>query len=223
MQAPEGWLNAEVRGEAQLATETAPVPWLGANFWSRAGGPLMWRALRPRPSSARNWTSWRPRAQRDPVVLLLARLRARARTGSTRTPRRAFADFLDAHPSSGSTTVPTFIVGHMSGENWDPAWRQGRDLYPTSGWSPGRRGSPPRSARRFARPPRHRRLADHQRDADLRRAGDDRGGRRAGPASWSRPCAPAGAQAAGLPRRRRLGRRGQRRGQRLLAARRSRR
>ena len=27
------------------------------------------------------------------------------------------------------TTVPTFLVGHMSGENWDPAWRAGRDLY----------------------------------------------------------------------------------------------
>src|SRR3954453_20090732 len=26
-------------------------------------------------------------------------------------------------------TIPTFLVGHMSGENWDPAWRQGRDLY----------------------------------------------------------------------------------------------
>ena len=26
-------------------------------------------------------------------------------------------------------TIPTFIVGHMSGENWDPVWRDGRDLY----------------------------------------------------------------------------------------------
>ena len=26
-------------------------------------------------------------------------------------------------------TIPTFLVGHMSGENWDPAWRQGRDLH----------------------------------------------------------------------------------------------
>jgi len=24
--------------------------------------------------------------------------------------------------------VPTFIVGHMSGQNWDPPWRAGRDL-----------------------------------------------------------------------------------------------
>ena len=40
-----------------------------------------------------------------------------------------FADFLEAHAETGLGTIPTFIVGHMSGENWDPPWRQGRDLY----------------------------------------------------------------------------------------------
>ena len=40
-----------------------------------------------------------------------------------------FGDFLDAHVELGLSTIPTFIVGHMSGENWDPAWREGRDLY----------------------------------------------------------------------------------------------
>ncbi len=40
-----------------------------------------------------------------------------------------FGDFLDAHVEAGLGTIPTFVVGHMSGENWDPAWRQGRDLY----------------------------------------------------------------------------------------------
>jgi endo-1,4-beta-mannosidase len=40
-----------------------------------------------------------------------------------------YADFLDRHAARGLVTIPTFIVGHMSGENWDPAWRGGRDLY----------------------------------------------------------------------------------------------
>src|SRR5215469_11148944 len=40
-----------------------------------------------------------------------------------------FADFLDRHVEADMTTVPTFIVGHMSGQNWDPPWRAGRDLY----------------------------------------------------------------------------------------------
>jgi endo-1,4-beta-mannosidase len=40
-----------------------------------------------------------------------------------------FVDFLDLHEEAGLGTIPTFIVGHMSGANWDPAWRGGRDLY----------------------------------------------------------------------------------------------
>ena len=40
-----------------------------------------------------------------------------------------FRDFLDAHVEHELGTIPTFVVGHMSGENWDPGWRQGRDLY----------------------------------------------------------------------------------------------
>ncbi len=48
-----------------------------------------------------------------------------------------FTDFLDRHAELGMTTIPTFIVGHMSGENWDPAWRDGRDLY-ADVWMVGR-------------------------------------------------------------------------------------
>ncbi|MFD0328468.1 cellulase family glycosylhydrolase [Streptacidiphilus monticola] len=48
-----------------------------------------------------------------------------------------YADFLDRHQAHGLRTVPTFIVGHMSGENWDPVWRNGRDLY-TDVWMVGR-------------------------------------------------------------------------------------
>ena len=40
-----------------------------------------------------------------------------------------FRDFLDRHSARGMSSIPTFIVGHMSGQNWDPAWREGRDLF----------------------------------------------------------------------------------------------
>ena len=40
-----------------------------------------------------------------------------------------FHDFLDAHEERGMTSIPTFLVGHMSGQNWDPAWRGDRDLF----------------------------------------------------------------------------------------------
>jgi endo-1,4-beta-mannosidase len=103
-------------------------PWLGANYWSRAGGPLMWRRYDPAvvgeelrvlrdhgmnlTRSFCYWPDFMPAPDRlDEEVL------------------GRFADFLDRHLEAGMRTVPTFIVGHMSGENWDPPWRQGRDLY----------------------------------------------------------------------------------------------
>ncbi|MGH3445892.1 MAG: hypothetical protein ACRDPB_11000, partial [Nocardioidaceae bacterium] len=82
------------------------MTWLGANFWSRTGGPLMWRSY-------------------DPAVVR-AELRVLAGHGLTMTrsffywpdfmpePDRIdeeltarFADFLDAHHEIGLTTVPT--------------------------------------------------------------------------------------------------------------------
>jgi endo-1,4-beta-mannosidase len=102
--------------------------WIGANFWSRAGGPLMWREFDP-----------------DTVRAELAVLREHG-LGFTRSffywphfmpePGRIDEEaaenyrlFLDLHTELGLVTVPTLFVGHMSGENWDPDWRGGRDLY----------------------------------------------------------------------------------------------
>jgi endo-1,4-beta-mannosidase len=118
------------RPSTKLTVAGEPVSWLGANFWSRTGGPLMWRRY-------------------DPAVVR-EELRVLAEHGlrQTRTfcywpdfhpePDRVdedlvalFRDFLDAHREHGMSSIPTFLVGHMSGENWDPPWRGGldRDLY----------------------------------------------------------------------------------------------
>jgi endo-1,4-beta-mannosidase len=116
------------RNSAAIMLGDCPVNWLGANFWSSTGGQLMWRSYDP-----------------DTVRRELAVLREHG-LSMTRSffywpdfmpgPDRIdeamagkFADFLDRHAEQGMSTVPTFIVGHMSGENWDPAWRGGRDLY----------------------------------------------------------------------------------------------
>ncbi len=119
------------RNTPRLATGGAgggPADWLGANFWSRAGGPLMWRSYDPELISTelavlkrhgltmtRSFFYW-PDFMPGPREI-----------DQTMTAR--FADFLDQHLAHGLSTIPTFIVGHMSGENWDPAWRGGRDLY----------------------------------------------------------------------------------------------
>ena len=86
-----------------------------------------------------------------------------------------FADFLDAHVEVGLGTIPTFIVGHMSGDNWDPPWRGGAGLVPRC--VAGRPAGLVRRADRapLRRPPRRRRAGSIQRDADLRRRGQRRG------------------------------------------------
>jgi endo-1,4-beta-mannosidase len=116
------------RNSAKILADGRAVNWLGANFWSRTGGPLMWRnydgqtvggELRVRREHGLTvtrsffyWPDFMPEPDRIDEEL---------------TAR--FADFLDRHAEMGMQTIPTFVVGHMSGENWDPSWRQGRDLY----------------------------------------------------------------------------------------------
>ena len=106
----------------------ASRPWLGANYWSRAGGPWMWthydeRIVREELHTLREhgldttrsflfWPDFMPRPD-----ALAEDLYAR------------FRSFLDLHSELGMRTIPTFLVGHMSGENFSPAWRGGRSLY----------------------------------------------------------------------------------------------
>ena len=106
----------------------ADEPWLGVNFWSRAGGPRM-------------WTRYDGAVVREELEVLAAHGLNVTRSfcfwpDFVPEPERLdgdvldrFADFLDAHVERGLGTIPTFVVGHMSGQNWDPAWRDGRDLY----------------------------------------------------------------------------------------------
>ena len=101
---------------------------LGVNFWSRVGGPRMWTRYDAAVVAkelqvladhgltvTRSFFFW-PDAMPAPDRL-------------DETIMGRFADFLDLHAAQGLRTIPTLIVGHMSGENWDPSWRGGRDLY----------------------------------------------------------------------------------------------
>ncbi|WP_461156275.1 beta-galactosidase trimerization domain-containing protein [Saccharopolyspora tripterygii] len=105
-----------------------PQVWLGANFWSRTGGPLMWRNYSPEVvreelrvlhshglRQTRSFFYW-PDFMPEPDTVDEEKV-------------AHYRDFLDAHTETGMTSIPTFIVGHMSGDNWDPQWRGGRDLY----------------------------------------------------------------------------------------------
>jgi len=105
--------------------------WVGANYWSRAGGPFMWQAFDPDTvrselrvlaqhglTVTRSFLFW-PHFMPEPDRLDSAAL-------------QCFATFLDICFEEQIGTIPTFIVGHMSGQNWDPTWRRGYDLYSDS-------------------------------------------------------------------------------------------
>jgi endo-1,4-beta-mannosidase len=116
------------RHSVKAGTAESPELWVGVNFWSRSGGPRMWVNYDPAivreelttmrehgMTVTRSFLYWpdvmpTPDALDDDVMA-------------------HFEDFLDAHTELGMTTIPTFLVGHMSGENWDPAWRGGRDIF----------------------------------------------------------------------------------------------
>jgi len=120
------------RPSPQLGPGTNPRTWLGANYWSRSGGPLMWRTFDP--ALVREEL----RVLRDHGLNVtrsfcyLPDFMPAPDTVDERFLER-FAVFLDLCQEVGIATIPTFIVGHMSGENWDVPWRNGRDLY-ADGW-----------------------------------------------------------------------------------------
>ena len=116
------------RPNLKLGSDSQPEIWLGVNYWSRAGGPEMWlefdaavveRELRQLKEHGigltRSFLVW-PQFMPEPGVFdqsLLA----------------LYGNFLDICAATGMKTIPTFIVGHMSGDDFDPDWREGRDLY----------------------------------------------------------------------------------------------
>ena len=105
-----------------------PAPWVGVNFWSRLGGPLMWRTYddalvrRELTTLAEHglnitrsffyWPDFHPAPDTVDQTLV-----------------ERFRQFLTASADIGIQTIPTFIVGHMSGANWEPSWANGRNYY----------------------------------------------------------------------------------------------
>ena len=102
---------------------------IGANFWPKLNGPWMYR------------DSWNPdEVGRD--LDELAALGANCARIFCFTPNflptpdavseealRRLAATVDLAADRGMWTMPTFLVGHMSGENWDPPWLEYRDWY----------------------------------------------------------------------------------------------
>ena len=116
------------RPNLKLGGASRPEIWLGVNYWSRAGGPDMWsefdadvveQELRQLAEHGigltRSFLVW-PQFMPEPSIF-------------DESLFDLYGVFLDLSAKTGMKTIPTFIVGHMSGEDRDPVWREGRDLY----------------------------------------------------------------------------------------------
>jgi len=116
------------RPNLKLGGASGPEIWLGVNYWSRAGGPDMWlefdaevveqelRQLKEHGIGLTRSFLVFPQCMPEPGVIDRAAL-------------DLYGVFLDLCSKTETKTIPTFIVGHMSGEDRDPVWREGRDLY----------------------------------------------------------------------------------------------
>jgi Cellulase (glycosyl hydrolase family 5) len=107
----------------------APVYLLGANFWPKRSGPWMYR------------DPWNPQAVGADLAEV-ATLGANVVRIFCFTPDfmpaadvvsadalDRLAQTIDLAARAGMWSIPTFLVGHMSGENWDTPWCGGRDWY----------------------------------------------------------------------------------------------
>lgn len=105
-----------------------PVYLIGANYWSRKTGPLMWRKWNPDEvkeelkqmkdlgmnvcRSFLYWPDFMPAPDKVEHVML-----------------DRFEEFISLCEDVDLFTIPSFFVGHMSGEDWDVPWREGRNFY----------------------------------------------------------------------------------------------
>ncbi|WP_053001087.1 cellulase family glycosylhydrolase [Kosmotoga pacifica] len=103
---------------------------LGVNYWSRSGSIFMWED-----------EYWNPKIVEEEIIqmkelkmnvcrffILSPSFMPKPNSLSNRHMERLEA-FLSLCEKHDLKTIPTFIVGHMSGENWDFSFREGRDLY----------------------------------------------------------------------------------------------
>lgn len=105
-----------------------PAFLLGVNYWSKAGGPRMWEKFDEKMvrreldqmraiglNTCRSFAFLPSFMPQPPILSTSALVR--------------FRSFLDLCHGAGMSTIPSFLVGHMSGENFDFPGQNGRSPY----------------------------------------------------------------------------------------------
>ncbi len=115
-------------GKTCFRKKGKPIYLIGANYWPRKTGPLMWR-------------KWDPEVVREELKQMKDLGMNVCRSflyfpDFMPTPDEVDKDMLDKSSEFvalchdvGISTIPSFFVGHMSGEDWDVPWREDRNFY----------------------------------------------------------------------------------------------
>ncbi len=119
-------------GKTCFYTNGRPIYLIGVNYWSRKTGPLMWRKWSPSDVRAEleqmkdlgmnvcrsflYWPDFMPVPDRVENEML-----------------DRLGEFISLCEDVDLFTIPSFFVGHMSGEDWDVPWREGKNFY-TDPW-----------------------------------------------------------------------------------------
>ena len=113
---------------SKLKIDGRPRFWLGVNYWSRAGGPRMWERFDEQRIRAEL-------AQMRDIGLNVCRSFAFIPSFMPEPGRlhdqvfSRFTSFLELCRDERIYTIPTALVGHMSGENHDFVGQRGRCPY----------------------------------------------------------------------------------------------
>ncbi|MFO7882555.1 MAG: cellulase family glycosylhydrolase [Kosmotogaceae bacterium] len=103
---------------------------LGINYWSRSGALFMWEDKFWNPQiieeEIKNMKELHMNICRS-FIFSHSFMKEPEKVDKKRIER--YKEFLKMCEKYDLKTIPTFIVGHMSGENWDFRFRNGRDLY----------------------------------------------------------------------------------------------
>ena len=111
-----------------LKVQGRPQFLLGVNYWSRAGGPLMWERFDEGVVRAELAQMRRIGLNTCRSFAFIPTFMPRPPALSTKAQER-LKRFLDLCGDTGIWTIPTALVGHMSGENYGFPGQEGRCPY----------------------------------------------------------------------------------------------
>ncbi|MCK4447888.1 MAG: cellulase family glycosylhydrolase [Candidatus Marinimicrobia bacterium] len=100
---------------------------LGVNYWPSSSGLNMWSEWSP-DEIAKDFNKMRELGMNVCRFFIFMPDFLKGPKEIDATMMKRLTQFLEISKESGIYTLPSFIVGHMSGEDWDVQWRKGRNF-----------------------------------------------------------------------------------------------